>query len=146
MLADMDHNEQIQHSRKLHLTVIQGYVHQVLLPALDFKGDVSLKPADAGIRSLVYFLEGPEFERRILRAEQIKHRCERRIRGHILLRQHGFHVPKILYQDMDPAVKKQYGFYFLVESCLEGVHYNRAPDPMAAASNLGETLGSYLRV
>jgi Ser/Thr protein kinase RdoA (MazF antagonist) len=140
MLADMDPNEQIQHSRKQHLTVIEDYVHQVLLPALDFKGDVSIIPADAGIRSLVYFLEGPEFERRILRAEPIRHRCERRIRGHKLLQQHGFHVPRVLYQDMDPAVRKQYGFYFLVESCLKGVHYSRAPDPMAAASSLGETL------
>jgi hypothetical protein len=136
----MDHNEQIRHNRQQHLTLIQDYTHHVLLPALNFRGDVSVTPADAGIRSLVYFLEGPEFERRIIRAEEMKHRFKRRIRGHKRLRQHGFHVPQIMYQDMDPAIKKKYGFFFLVESCLAGVHFNRAEDPVAAASSLGSTL------
>jgi hypothetical protein len=136
----MDNNEQIRHSRKQNLAIIQDYIHRVLLPALDFRGDVSLTPADAGIRSIVYFLEGPEFERRILRAEEMIHRFKRRIRGHKLLLQHGFNVPKILYQDTDQSVRKKYGFFFLVESCMAGVHFNRTQDPVAAASSLGSTL------
>jgi len=136
----MDSNEQIRHSRQQSAAVIQDYIHHELLPALSFRGDVSLTPAYAGIRSLVYFLEGPEFGRRILRAEEMQHRFRRRIRGHKLLLQHGFNVPQIVYQDMSPAVKKKYGFFFLVETCLAGVHFNRAQDPVAAASNLGSTL------
>jgi len=122
------------------MAIVQDYVHHVLLPALNFRGHVSLRPADAGIRSLVYFLEGLEFGRCIIRAEKMKHRFKRRIRGHKLLLQHGFNVPQVVYQDMDLAVRKKYGFFFLVESCLAGVHFSRAQDPVAAASNLGSTL------
>jgi hypothetical protein len=136
----MDYNEQIRYSRKQHLAIIQDYVRHVLQPAMDLKGDFSITPADAGIRSLVYFLEGSEFERCILRAEKMQHRFKRRIRGHKLLLRHGFNVPQVLYQDMDLAVRKKYGFFFLVEGCLAGVHFNRAQDPVAAASNLGSTL------
>jgi len=136
----MDSNEQIRHSRQQYAAIIQEYIHHELLPALNFRGDVSLTPAYDGIRSLVYFLEGPEFERRILRAEEMQHRFRRRIRGHKLLLQHGFNVPQIVYQDMSPAVKKKYGFFFMVETCLAGVQFNRAQNPVAAASNLGSTL------
>ena len=122
------------------MAVIQNYLHQVLLPALDFSGEVTITPADAGIRSLVYILEGPEFERCILRAEKMLRRIKRRIRGHKLLLRHGFNVPQVLYQDMDLAVRKKYGFFFMVESSLVGVHFNRTKDSAPAASNLGSTL------
>ena len=136
----MDNNAQMRHKRRQHLAVIQDYIHQVLLPALTYRGSVTITPADAGIRSLVYFIEGSEFERRLLRAEPKIHRFKRRIRGHEILRQHGFHVPEVVYQDTDPAIRKEYGFFFLVENCLAGVHYNQAPDPVAAAASLGSIL------
>ncbi len=90
--------------------------------------------------SLVYILEGPEFGRRILRAEKRLHRFRRRIRGHKLLLRHDFNVPRILYQDTDQGVRKKYGFFFVVESSLAGVHFNNVQETVSAASNLGSTL------
>ena len=136
----MSSHEEIRHSRYQHLAIIQDYVRRVLQPSMELKGDFSITPADAGIRSLVYILKGPEFEQCILRAERVRHRIERRIRGHKLLLQHGFNVPKIVYQDLNIAVRNKYGFFFLVETLLKGIHFNKAQDQVAAATNLGSTL------
>ena len=140
ILCSMYNRDLIRHQRRQHLTIIKDYLHQVLLPALDIRGEVTVTPADAGIRSLVYILEGPEFERRILRAEKMLHRFKRRIRGHKLLLRHAFYVPRVLYQDTDQDVRKKYGFFFMVESSLAGMHFNNVQDSASAASNLGSTL------
>jgi hypothetical protein len=136
----MNKNQEIRDNRLDHLPRIQDYVIHRLLPRLGYKGSVVIKPAEAGIRSLVYFVEGPKLEPIILRAEGIKRRFKRRVKGHQLLLQLGFKVPRIVFQDLNRTVRQRYGFHFLVETRLPGVHFGTGQDTVSECFQLGKTL------
>jgi Ser/Thr protein kinase RdoA (MazF antagonist) len=133
---------QMQHSRQRHLQDIGDYVDQVLLPGLNYRGEVSIKPAAHGRQSHVYFLEGHEFNPLVLRGEQHRKKLRRRIRGHQLLLQRGFDVPVVVHQDLRHAVRRQYGFYFIAETRIRGCHLNAAKDACSAGLRLGAVLAN----
>ena len=142
----MDQIEQMQHSRKKQLPVINDYVHHVLLPGLKYNGKLAVEPADHGRQSHIYFLVGEEFDSVVLRGEENRTQLRRRIRGHKLLCRLGFDVPDIVYQDLRAAVRKKYGFYFIAESRILGCYFNAAKDTRSAGDRLGTMLAQMHQV
>lgn len=137
----MDLDERMKHRRQLRLESIRGYIDKVLLPVLKYRGTITVKPALFGRNSYVYFLERSNLEPLVLRCEENKSCLMRRIRGHYLLLRHGFDVPGIVYQDLDPLVHRKFGFYFMVETFISGKHFlSEAHDTVAAGTHLGAVL------
>jgi aminoglycoside phosphotransferase (APT) family kinase protein len=136
----MDQLEQMQHSRKEQLPVINDYVNHVLLPGLKYNGKLAVEPADHGRQSHIYFLEGEGFDSVVLRGEENRTQLRRRIRGHKLLRRLGFDVPDIVHQDLRDTVREKYGFYFIAESRILGCYFNAAKDSRSAGARLGAML------
>ncbi|OPX34362.1 MAG: hypothetical protein B1H12_10240, partial [Desulfobacteraceae bacterium 4484_190.2] len=130
----------IHSSRQQALPIVQKYVINELLPALKQKGPVTIRPAEFGRSSHVYFIEGLQSTPLILRGETDKRAMRRRVTGHELLLQHGFNVPEIVYQDWRSSVKRDYGFFFIVETYIAGQFFNDVPDSETAATRLGQML------
>ena len=136
----MDQIKPMQLSRRRHLPMIQSYSEDVLLPALGYSGDVAIEPAFHGNTSHLYFIEGKGFQPLVLRGEESRTGIKRRIRGHQLLQQLGFEVPQILHQNLDPSVKKKFGFYFVAETRILGGYFKEAADSADAGYRLGVLL------
>ena len=136
----MDQFKKMQRSRQRHLPVIQSYAEKVLLPALGYGGDFTIETPFHGSTSHVYFLEGEGLTPLVLRGEKSLSGIKRRIRGHRILLQHGFDVPRILHQNLQLSIKKKFGFYFVAETRIPGNFFKDAADSAIAGNRLGEIL------
>jgi Ser/Thr protein kinase RdoA (MazF antagonist) len=132
--------KQMQKCRREHLPVVDSYVKNELLPLLGRGEKFTIIPAELGRSSHVYFIDLGS-ERLVLRGERNRRGIKRRINGHRLLANHDFKVPEIVFQDLRESICIKYGFFFVVETFIDGAVFNKAPDLLTASSELGNILG-----
>lgn len=134
-------SQQIATARQAALAEMRRYVEQQVAQAIPLPSSFELRPAAAGGKSLVYFLEGAGNESLVIRADANIRHLWRRCKNHRVLQQRGFHCPRVVYADFSNHTRRRHGFAAAVETRLPGVIFEECDAP-AAAEPIGRLFGA----
>lgn len=121
-VADMI-SEKMRMLRRNALPVIQCYVRERLIHRLGRAVLPTIEPMKHGWNDLVYTIaiEGqPTF---VLRANRMAGTLRRRMSNHDALKNVGVEIPQIAFADFGRAVRRRFGYGFLVEHYVPGADF-----------------------